>query len=39
MNALNLHNMSPHVQTITIGVIIAVAVFFDMLSRRKKITS
>lgn len=39
MNALNLHNMSPHVQTITIGVIIAVSVFFDMLSRRKKIAS
>lgn len=36
MNALNLHNMSPHVQTITIGVIIAVAVLFDMLSRKKK---
>lgn len=36
MNGLNLHGMSPHVQTISIGTIIAVAVFFDMLSRRKK---
>jgi ribose transport system permease protein len=36
MNGLNLHNMSPHVQTISIGAIIAIAVFFDMLSRRKR---
>ncbi len=37
MNGLNLHGLSPHIQTISIGVVIAIAVFFDMLSRRKKL--
>ena len=36
MNGLNLHGLSPHIQTISIGVVIAIAVFFDMLSRKKK---
>ena len=36
MNGLNLHGVSPHVQTISIGLVIGVAASLDILSRLPK---
>ncbi len=37
MNGLNLHGVSPHVQTISIGLVIGLAAFLDMLGRRRNV--